>query len=70
MEKDEKDRKQKFPFRSVPTRRVIENFKKIAKKFRKFKNTNVASLNAKIDTKRPRKRENKKYHFVSSLPDT
>ena len=27
------------PFRSVPTRRKIENSKKIAKKFKKIKNT-------------------------------
>ena len=32
------------PFRSVPTRYVIENSKQIAKKFKKLKNTNVASF--------------------------
>ena len=32
------------PFRSVPTRCVIENSKQIAKKFKKLKKTNVASL--------------------------
>ena len=58
-----------FSFRSVPTRRVIENSKKIAKKSKKFKITNAASLKAKIGTKRPRKRENKNYRFVSFLPD-
>ena len=68
-EKDEKDRNQKLSFRSVPTRRVMENSKKIAKKFRKFKNINVASLKAKIGIKSPRKRENKNYNFVSFLSD-
>ena len=57
------------PFRSVPTRRVIKNSKKIAKKFEKSKNTIVASLEAKIGWKRPRKRENKNYRFISFLPD-
>ena len=36
------------PFRSVPTRRVIENFKKIATKFKKLKNIIMASFQAKI----------------------
>ena len=37
MEKAEKDRKQKLSFRFVLTRLVIENYKKIAKKFEKLK---------------------------------
>ena len=41
VEKDEKERREKLSFRSVPTRRVIENFKKIAKK---FKNTIMDSF--------------------------
>ena len=47
-------RKIKFtvPFRSVLTRCVIENSKQIAKKFRKLKNTVVASFQAKIGRKR------------------
>ena len=40
------------PFRSVPTRCVIENSKKITKKLTKFKNTIVASFQAKISRKR------------------
>ena len=32
------------PFRSVPTRCVIENSKQITKKFKKLKNSNVALL--------------------------
>ena len=34
-----------------------------------MKNTNVASLKAKIGIKKPRKRENKNYRFVSFLSD-
>ena len=34
LEKSEKERKSKLSFHFVPTRRVIENFKKIAKKFK------------------------------------
>ena len=37
MEKAEKERKQKISFRFVPTRCIIENYKKIAKKFKKLK---------------------------------
>ena len=43
--------------------------KKIAKKFKKLKNSFMASFQAKIGWKRLRKRENKNYRFVSSLPD-
>ena len=57
------------PFRSVPTRCVIENSKKIAKKFTKFKNTIVTSFQAKIGRKRQRKRENKNYPSVPFLPE-
>ena len=45
-------------YRSVPTRRVIENSKKIAKKFKKLKNSIMDSFQAKIRSKRQRKREN------------
>ena len=34
------------PFRSVPTRRVIENSKKIAKKFKKFKKYHYSFLSS------------------------
>ena len=36
------------PFRSVPTRCVIEKSKQIAKKFKKLKNTIMATFQAKI----------------------
>ena len=70
MQKAEKERKQKLSLRFVLTRTVIENSKKIAKEFKKLKNTIMASFQANIGWKRLRKRENKKYRFVSSLPDT
>ena len=43
--------------------------KKIAKKFKKLKNTIMASFRAKIGRKRPRKSENKNYRSVSFLPE-
>ena len=69
MKKAEKDGKQKLSFRFVPTRRVVENSKKIEKKFRKFKNTIVASFLAIIGWNRMRNRENKNYHSVSFQTD-
>ena len=68
LKKAEKDGKQQLSFRFVPTRRVIENFKKIEKKFRTFKNTIVASFKAKVGLKSPRKEENKNSRSISFLP--
>ena len=56
-------------FRFVPTQRVTENSKKIAKNFKKLKNLVMASFQAKIGWKRLKKREKKNYRFVSFLPD-
>ena len=67
MKEAEKGRKQKLSFRFVPTRRGIGNAKKKSKKIKK--NTIMASFQAKIVWKRPRKRENKNYRFVPFLPD-
>ena len=61
--------KKKLSFRSVPTRRVIENSKKIAKKFKKFKNTILPEFQSKTGWKSLKKRENKNYCFVSFLHD-
>ena len=47
----------------MPTRSVIENSKKIAKKLKKLENTIIASFQAKIGWERPRKGENKKKSF-------
>ena len=44
-------------FRFVPTQRVIENSKNIAKIFKKLKNPVMASFQAKIVWKRLKKRE-------------
>ena len=53
--------------RSVPTPREIEILKKIAKKFRKLKNTIMALFQSNIGWKRARKTENKSYRSVSFL---
>ena len=65
VEKANEERKYILPFSFVPTQSVIENSKKIAKKFKKLKNTIMASFEAKIGWKRSRKRENKNYRSVS-----
>ena len=57
MEKAEKERKQKLSPRFVHTRTVIENSKKIAKEFKKLKNTFMASFQANIGVKWLRKRK-------------
>ena len=57
------------PFRSVPTRCVIENSKQIAKKFKKLKNIIMPSFQANIGRKRLRKRENKNYPSIPFLPE-
>ena len=66
MENAEKEKKKNLSVRSVPTRSVIENSNKIAKKFKKLKNTNAKikntvtySFQAKKGWKRTRKSENK-----------
>ena len=61
--------KLKFSFRFVLTQRVIENSKKIANNFKKLRNTVMASFQAKIGRKRPRKRENKNCISVPLLSD-
>ena len=43
----EREKKKKLSFHSVPTQREIENFKKIAKKLKKLKNTIMASFRVK-----------------------
>ena len=69
MENAWKEGIKKVSFSFLPTRREIENSKKIIKKFDTLKNTIMASFQAKIGWKRMRKRENKNYHYVSFLPD-
>ena len=53
-------------FRSRPVR---EHSKKIAKKFKKLKNTIMTSFQAKICWKRLRNRENKNYRYVTFPPN-
>ena len=69
MENAGKERIQKVSFCFVPTRRELENSKKIAKKFKKLKTTIMASFQAKIGWKMSGKREYKKYRSVLNLPD-
>ena len=69
MQKAEKEGKKKLSFNFVPTRRVIENFKKIGKKLKKIKNTIMDLFESKIGWRRMRKRENKNYRSVSFQPD-
>ena len=69
MENAEKEKKKNLSVRSVPPRRVIENSNKIAKKFKKLKNTIMAFFRVKTGWKRPRKREYKNYRSVSFQPD-
>ena len=59
----------KLSFCFVPTRFVIENSKKIRKKFKKLKNTIMNSFQAKIGWKLMRNGENKNYRSVPFLPD-
>ena len=54
---------------SVPTRHVIENSKKRAKKLKKLKNIIMALFQGNIGWERPRKRENKNYRSVPFSPD-
>ena len=69
MEKDEKEREQKLSLRFVLTRRVIENSKKVAKKFKKLKNSFLSSFQAKIGWKMLRKRENKTIASFRTYPN-
>ena len=56
-----------LPF--VLARRVVENSKKIGKKFKKLKSTIMDTFQAIIGWKMMRNRENKNYRSVSFLPD-
>ena len=58
----------KLSFRFVPTRFVIENSKKIRKKFKKLKNTIMNSFQAKIGWKSMRKIEIKIFVLFRSYP--
>ena len=58
----------KKSFRCGPTRPVIENSRKMAKKFKKLENTIKASFQAKIGCKRLRNRENKNKKSFRCVP--
>ena len=59
----------KLSFRFVSTRCVIENFKKIAKIFKKLKNTIMTSFHAKIGWNGLGKGGNKNYRSIPFQPD-
>ena len=64
-----KRQKYKLSFRFVLTQCVIENSKKIAKKFKKLQNTIMASFKAKIRGEMPRNGENKNHRSVPFQPN-
>ena len=64
----EKRENKKLSFRFVPTRCVIQNSKKITKKFKKLKNTIMSSFQAKTSWKRMRKIEIKIFAPFRSYP--
>ena len=68
MEKAEKERKLKLSLCFVLTLSVIENSKKIAKKFKKLKNSIMASFQSKIHCRKPRKGNNETYCSDPFLP--
>ena len=66
----EDERKKKLLVRSIQTRPGIGNSRKIAKKFRKIKNINMASFKAKTRRDRLRMRGKKNYHSDPFKPDS
>ena len=70
-ERPRKGENKKKSFGYVPTRPIIKNSKKIAKKFKKLENTIIVSFQAKIGQKRPRKDgKKKKYCSYVFLPNS
>ena len=67
LKKMRKEENKNCHYRSVPTRREIENSKKIALKLKKLKYTIMVSFLAKIGWKMPRKRKNKNNWSVPLL---
>ena len=66
LRKGEKKNYRSDHFLPNPKQRIE---KKIAKKFKKLKNTIIASFQVKTGWERSRKSENKNYHFDRFLPD-
>ena len=63
-------KKENKSYRSVSFYAALNRkLKKIAKKFKKLKNTIINSFQTEISGKRMGKRENKNYNFVPFLPD-
>ena len=67
FKKMRKGENKKLSFRFVPTQREIKNSKKLAIKWKKLKYTIMASFEAKIGWKMPRKIKHKNYRSVPFL---
>ena len=65
LEKDEKERKLKLSFRSVPNRRIIENSKKKAKKLKKLKKWNYGFFSSQNRWEKNEKKRKYNLSFVS-----
>ena len=52
------------PFRSVPSRCVIENSKKIKKKFKKIKKYHYEFISSQNRLEKDEKKRNKNYHSI------
>ena len=60
----------KLSFRFVPTRCVIENSKKITKKFKKLKKNHYEYISSQDRLEKDETERNKNFRSVSFLPDT
>ena len=65
--KRENNNYRSLPFLPDSKQKIPRKFQKIAKKFKKLKNTIMATFQAKIGWKMPRKRKNKNYRSVPFL---
>ena len=65
-----KRQKYKLSFRFVPTQRVIENSKKIAKKFKKLQKYHYGFISSQNRLEKAEKKKNKNYRSVPLQPNT
>ena len=66
---DQRGRKKKLSFHSVPIRRGIENAKKKSKKINKIKKYHYGIISGQNSLETPRKREIENYGYVQFLAD-
>ena len=69
QENSEKETNSKLSFCFVPTRRVIENSEKIAKKFKIKKKQHYKFISSQSRLEKDEKERNKNYRSISFLPD-